>query len=78
MKASTSSFRALDKFRNLDSKGTAASSDLETKVNTTHQNCIADLKLHSGDKANAESFSTVGSDGKIVVWKLATARQALK
>ncbi|EGD79580.1 hypothetical protein PTSG_10429 [Salpingoeca rosetta] len=76
-KETKSTFRALDKFRNLDSKGTTEGSALKTKVNTTHQNCIADLQIFAGEKGNVAKFTTVGSDGKIVVWDLAAAKRSM-
>eukprot|EP01147_Barroeca_monosierra_P010111 gene10111-2277_t len=76
-KASGSTFRAMDKFRNLDLKGTTADSDLATTVNTTHQNCIADLHIVKGDRDSVSIFSTVGSDGKIVMWDLVKARASI-
>jgi actin related protein 2/3 complex subunit 1A/1B len=65
-----SSFRALDKFRNLDSRGTTEEKDLSTNLNTVHQNAIIELSILRGDKAAATDFCTIGADGKIVLWSM--------
>ncbi len=64
-------FSALDTFKNMDSKGTTDSSDLETTVASTHQNSINNIAIVSGTVGNVKQFSTSGKDGKIVIWDMA-------
>lgn len=61
---------AMDKFRQLDTKGTSDTSKTDTALNTTHQNSIVELVIIGGDKSNVEGFSTVGVDGKLVLWDM--------
>merc|ERR1712130_894185 len=53
---------AMKMFQNRDVLGT---SDMSTKLNTTHQNQISELRHFSGDKASAGTISTVAGDGKL-------------
>lgn len=69
--SSGSKFAALDKFRNMDSKGTVNAADVATDVKSTHQNAIGDLRLFAGDAGSASKLSTAGKDGKIVIWDMA-------
>lgn len=66
-KKTTSKFSALDKFRNLDSRGTE---EKVAAVKSAHQNAIVELKLFEGDAGSATKFSTVGVDGKLVIWDM--------
>lgn len=61
---------AMEKFRNLDSKGTSDTSKTNQAVNTTHQNSIFELEIVKGTKSNCEVFSSVGCDGKLVMWDM--------
>merc|ERR1712119_16586 len=45
-------------------------SELETRLNTTHQNQISELRIHEGDKDNVSTISTVAVDGKLVLWNI--------
>merc|ERR1712001_814746 len=45
-------------------------SELETRLNTTHQNQISELRIHEGDKNNVSTISTVAGDGKLVLWNI--------
>lgn len=58
-------------FQNRDKLG---SSEMETKLNTTHQNQISELRYYSGDKASGGTVSTVAGDGKLVLWDLAALK----
>eukprot|EP00038_Savillea_parva_P006619 m.164836 g.164836 ORF g.164836 m.164836 type:complete len:378 (-) comp12475_c0_seq1:228-1361(-) len=62
---------AMDKFKNLDSKGSADASKTTTTVQSTHQNSISEISIFSGSKDGATTLSTIGVDGKIVLWDLA-------
>ena len=69
-KKKVSKFSALAKFQNLDSRGTSSSDDLTTSVQSLHQNAVVEIELYEGDAASATKFSTVGMDGKVVIWDL--------
>jgi len=56
---------AFSKFQNMVDRGQASS---ETKLSTKHQNCIADLAICGGSPGNATAFSSLGIDGKIIIW----------
>jgi len=45
-----------------------------TKLNTTHQSQIVEVRHHTGDKASPSTLSTVAGDGKLVLWDLAAIR----
>merc|ERR1712158_97025 len=60
---------ARDIFKNKDKMGI---SELETRLNTTHQNQISELRIHEGDKDNVSTISTVAGDGKLVIWNIKT------
>jgi len=62
---------AMDMFKKKDLLGT---SDMTTKLNTTHQNQVSELRHYSGDKASAGTISTVAGDGKLVLWDLAALK----
>jgi actin related protein 2/3 complex subunit 1A/1B len=69
-KKTTSKFSALAKFQNLDSRGTSSSDDLSTTVQSLHQNAVVEIALYQGDASSATKFSTVGMDGKVIVWDM--------
>merc|ERR1712111_147404 len=54
-------------FGNRDKYG---QSDLTTKLNTTHQNQISELRIHNGAKESVSTISTVAGDGKLVIWDI--------
>lgn len=68
---SQAKFSALAKFRNMDSKGTDESSELETSVQSTHQNAINNIYIVRGSVGDVSVFSTAGKDGKVVLWDMA-------
>ncbi|EDQ91877.1 uncharacterized protein MONBRDRAFT_35994 [Monosiga brevicollis MX1] len=70
-KAAASKFSALDKFRNLDKRGTDSSDALQTSVKSAHQNAILELSIVEGQVGNVAKFATVGLDGKVVLWTMA-------
>jgi len=63
----TGTISARDIFKNKDKMGI---SELETRLNTTHQNQISELRIHEGDKDNVSTISTVAGDGKLVLWNI--------
>merc|ERR1719411_2227220 len=63
----TGTISARDIFKNKDKMGV---SELETRLNTTHQNQISELRIHEGDKDNVSTISTVAGDGKLVLWNI--------
>jgi len=60
-------------FRDMDKLG-QTESELVSKLNTTHQNQICELRMYSGDKATGGTVSTVAGDGKLVLWDLAALK----
>ncbi|XP_065185660.1 actin-related protein 2/3 complex subunit 1A-like [Sycon ciliatum] len=59
---------AMDKFRNMDAKGTDSKTQ-GTVLTTTHQNAISAIVIHTGDKASGvKKISTSGNDGLLVTW----------
>lgn len=63
----TGSLSAGNMFRLRDKTG---QSELVTKLSTTHQNQISELRIHTGGKENVNTLSTVAGDGKLVVWDI--------
>mmetsp|Transcript_25412 Transcript_25412/g.35637 ORF Transcript_25412/g.35637 Transcript_25412/m.35637 type:complete len:378 (+) Transcript_25412:54-1187(+) len=61
---------AMDKFRNLDKKGSADAKATGTAVKSTHQNSISEVSIYGGSKDAAAVLSTIGVDGKIVLWDI--------
>jgi actin related protein 2/3 complex subunit 1A/1B len=78
-KKAAGAMSAKDKFRTLDRKGqgleeAAADSGV---IESTHQNVIGQVVLHTGTAADASVISTVGMDGVLVLWNIkAAAAQA--
>jgi actin related protein 2/3 complex subunit 1A/1B len=66
---------AMRMFQNKDRLG---QSELESKLNTTHQNQISELRIHSGTKGNVQTISTVAGDGKLVLWDINTLASKMK
>lgn len=64
---STGSSSAMRMFQNKDRLGL---SELESKLNTTHQNQISELRIHSGNKGDVATVSTCAGDGKLVIWDI--------
>ena len=57
---------AMDKFKGLDKRAREGSEDVA--LNSTHQNAITQIALHSGTPDSATKFSTSGGDGRLVIW----------
>ena len=69
-KKAVKTMSALDKFRRLDSLGTASADKTGTERNSTHQNSISGLSIHTGDKSDAKIITSTGMDGLLVNWTL--------
>lgn len=63
-------FSARDRFRQLDTKKQADSPDGVIEARTVHVNDIKEIRHFAGDAANCPKFSSVGHDGKLVIWNL--------
>lgn len=71
---------AMARFKMMDSRG-GAESDNSTTLDTTHQNAIKELRPTKMAGAKLKQFSSVGKDGKLVIWDvdaLVAAIQGLK
>jgi len=66
---------ALQKFKNMDSKG--QESDNDTVLKTLHQNAISGLLAHTGGRGAVTKFTTVGIDGKLITWDLKSLEQSI-
>ena len=56
-------------FQNKTDKGQDSSAKGD-KLETTHESCITCIKSLTGNSGTVGSFSTSGSDGKLVFWTL--------
>ena len=63
--------RAAAAWKSRDDKGTSES--VKTEVNTTHQNAISQLSIHSGSAEAVTKFASSGVDGRLCVWDLQKA-----
>lgn len=55
------------KFQSLDRQ---AKVEVNTSLETIHQNAITCTKIFSGVNGNVAKFSTSGLDGQLVIWDL--------
>lgn len=60
----------MKKFQNLDKRAIVENSVGDTLLDTIHQNTISEIRLFGGAKLGSEKISTVGVDGKMVIWDL--------
>jgi len=67
--AQAQKFTAMKHFQSLDKR---AETESNSSVNTTHQNTITRVRVHTGGKSGASKVSTSGVDGKLCVWDLRT------
>lgn len=67
---------AMDKFRSMDSKGTADAAVTDTTLKTTHQNSINEISLFKGSKENVQTVCSVGVDGMLCLWEMTKAGTA--
>jgi len=66
---------AMRMFQNKDRLG---QSELESKLNTTHQNQISEMRIHTGAKGSVQAISTVAGDGKLVIWDINNLASKMK
>jgi len=66
---------AMRMFQNKDRLG---QSELESKLNTTHQNQISEMRIHTGAKGSVQAISTVAGDGKLVIWDINSLASKMK
>jgi len=64
---------ALAKFSTLDKQGRGLTEANAEEIESTHQNVIGQLSIHTGSKANATVLSSTGMDGLLVLWNLKAA-----
>ncbi|KAI8927431.1 WD40-repeat-containing domain protein [Entophlyctis helioformis] len=69
-KKSVTGNSAFDKFRQMDSRGQAAT---DVEINTTHQNTITSVRPFAGERGAVAKFTSTGVDGKLVIWDLLSA-----
>lgn len=57
------------KFRDMDKRALVENTVSNTMLDTIHQNTILEVRLYADNK-KANKISTVGVDGKMVIWDL--------
>ncbi|XP_054720433.1 actin-related protein 2/3 complex subunit 1A-A-like [Uloborus diversus] len=62
-------FSAMRKFRDMD-KRAIVENNVDTLLDTIHQNAINSLTIYSGSKLGISKLCTAGMDGKMVIWNL--------
>jgi len=72
--ATAAKLTAMDRFKNMDKKGKTAD---VTKLNTTHQNTITQVSIHSGDKQHVARFATSGIDAQLVIWDMRSLESSI-
>lgn len=68
-KAASSGLSAMNRFKQLDSKGKEDTTN-ETVLNSTHQNAICDIQIYKGSRSRCTEFTTTGIDGRLVFWNV--------
>lgn len=64
---------AMRKFRDMDKRALVENTVSNTMLDTVHQNTILEVRLYSdfdSKSRKTEQVSTVGVDGKMVIWDL--------
>lgn len=74
-KAGGGAMSAMDKFRHMDKRATTTG--VKTELESTHQNTITDISIHTGGKQNASKFTTSGVDGRLVNWTIKSLEAAI-
>ena len=54
----------------MDKRAIVENSSGDTLLDTIHQNTISEMRIFSGTKGGADKISTIGVDGKMVIWDL--------
>jgi len=65
---------AMKMFQNKDRVGQEL---LDSKLGSTHQNQITEIRIFSGCKKSAESVSTTAGDGRLCIWDLGSLENKL-
>lgn len=65
---------AMDRFRSLDKRAT---SEKETKLSTTHTNCIKQLSVYEGTRDAVTKVSSCGLDGRVVIWDIKSLEKSI-
>lgn len=77
-KRESSGISAMRIFQSLD-RNAKSDANADTSLESIHQNAIACICLHAGDKGGAQRISTSGLDGQLVIWELgATLSRSLQ
>ena len=63
-------FSAMRKFRDMDKRAIVENNTIDTLLDTIHQNTILEIRVFAGNSSGIDKISTVGLDGKMVVWDL--------
>lgn len=69
-------FSAMRKFRDMD-KRAIVENNVDTLLDTIHQNAITNLTIYAGTKLSTTKLCTTGMDGKMVIWNLKTLEELL-
>lgn len=64
---------ALAKFSTLDKQGRGLEEAADQDIESTHQNVIGQVSIHTGTRANASIIATTSMDGYLVLWDLKKA-----
>lgn len=74
-KSAGANLSAMNKFKQLDTKATTASTD--TDLESTHQNSITQILAYTGTPGTRDAFSTIGVDGRVVIWTCKSLEAAI-
>jgi len=67
---------ALKMFKQIDSRGQESDEDNQG-LKTFHQNAISGLSPYNGKRGEITKFSSVGMDGKLIIWDLDSLRKTI-
>jgi len=70
-------FSAMRKFRDMDKRAIVENNTGDTLLDTIHQNPISEIRIYSETKQGAEKISSIGVDGKMVLWDLKSLESTL-
>lgn len=73
-KSNAGKLSAMAKFQQLDRKATT---EQDTAKNSTHQNSITQLSIHSGTKEAVTKLTSTGVDGLMVTWNYKSLESAI-
>uniref|UniRef100_A0A8C4QLE0 Actin-related protein 2/3 complex subunit n=1 Tax=Eptatretus burgeri TaxID=7764 RepID=A0A8C4QLE0_EPTBU len=66
---------AMERFKNMDKRAT--NSELDSSLQTLHQNSITQLSIE-GDKKNCKKLCSTGMDGAMVLWEYSSLESAMR